>query len=69
VPDTTDPYTTRTGSTGARKLLTLGHSKGVTLPARWLKATGTADQVYVGYRVTVDGELIFYPAGRRPDGD
>jgi len=63
VPDTTDPNDTRTGSTGARKLLRLGHSRGVTLPARWLKATGVANQIYVGYRITVHGELIFYPGG------
>ncbi len=67
--DEPNPNTTRTGSTGARKLLRLGHSKGVTLPAAWLKATGVADQVYVGYRVTVDGDLIFYPGGRAADGD
>ena len=68
MPNEPNPKKPQPITQGVRKLLRLGHSTAITLPARWLKATAVNGQIYVGYRVTVDGELVFYPGGRGADG-
>lgn len=52
------PNGTRTIASGVRKLLTLGHSRGITLPASWLRNNTFKSTAYLSYTIHADGSLV-----------